>query len=61
VIGAEHDILVPVWKSQELAELIPGARLTVLDGVPHGVNVEGAELFNQTVLDFIAEPAPAPA
>ena len=61
VIGAEHDILVPVWKSRELAELIPGARLTVLDDLPHGVNVEGAERFNQAVLDFIAEPAPAPA
>jgi 3-oxoadipate enol-lactonase len=61
VIGAERDILVPVWKSQELAELIPGAKLTVLAGSPHGVNVEGAERFNQTVLDFIAERAPAPA
>lgn len=61
VIGAEHDILVPVWKAEELAELIPGARLTVLEGLPHGVNVEGAERFNQTVLDFIAERAAAPA
>src|SRR5918997_461415 len=25
VIGCERDLLVPVWKSQELAELIPGA------------------------------------
>ena len=31
VIGGEYDILVPVWKSRELAELIPGARL---DGPP---------------------------
>jgi 3-oxoadipate enol-lactonase len=61
VIGAEHDILVPVWKSRELAELIPGAQLTVLEGVPHGVNVEGAELFNRAVLDFIAERTAAPA
>jgi pimeloyl-ACP methyl ester carboxylesterase len=30
VIGGEHDILVPVWKSQEIASLIPGAKLTVL-------------------------------
>jgi 3-oxoadipate enol-lactonase len=61
VIGAEHDILVPVWKSEELAALIPGARLTVLPGAPHGVNVEAAEAFNRAVLDFIAERAPAPA
>jgi 3-oxoadipate enol-lactonase len=61
VIGSEHDVLVPVWKSRELAELIPGAQLTVLPGAPHGANVERAEEFNRTVLDFIAERAPAPA
>lgn len=54
VIGAEHDLLVPVWKSRELAELIPGARLTVLDGAPHGVNIERAAEFNAAVLDFLA-------
>lgn len=59
VIGAEHDLLVPVWKSRELAELIPGARLTVLDGAPHGVNVERALDFNAAVLDFLAVGAPA--
>ena len=61
VIGAERDILVPVWKSHELAELIPDAQLTVLPGSPHGANVERAEEFNRTVLDFIAERAPTPA
>jgi pimeloyl-ACP methyl ester carboxylesterase len=55
VIGAEHDILVPCWKSRELAELIPGARLTVIAGAPHGVQLERAEEFNRAVLDFIAE------
>jgi 3-oxoadipate enol-lactonase len=59
VIGAERDILVPVWKSRELAELIPGAKLTILDHRPHGVNVEGAEEFNSAVLDFIAQAAPS--
>jgi 3-oxoadipate enol-lactonase len=61
VIGCEFDLLVPVWKSRELAELIPGARLTVLPAAPHGSNVERAEEFNKAVLDFIAERAPAPA
>jgi len=55
VIGAEHDILVPVWKSRELAELIPDAKLTVVAAAPHGVNLERAEEFNRAVLDFIAE------
>jgi 3-oxoadipate enol-lactonase len=59
VIGAEQDVLLPVWKSRELAELIPGARLTVLEGAAHGVNLERAEDFNAAVLDFLAAAAPA--
>jgi 3-oxoadipate enol-lactonase len=61
VIGAEYDILVPVWKSRELADLIPGSKLSVLEACPHGLNVERAEEFNRVVLDFIAERAAAPA
>ena len=61
VIGAEHDILIPVWKSAELAELIPGARLTVVERAPHGLQLERAQEFNELVLDFIAEHSPAEA
>ena len=60
VIGAEQDILVPVWKSRELAELIPGAELTVIEGSPHGATLERAEEFNAAVLDFIAARTAAP-
>ena len=55
VIGGERDILVPVWKSRELAELIPGAKLTILERAPHGLPLERAEEFNALALDFIAE------
>ncbi|HZG49876.1 MAG TPA: alpha/beta hydrolase [Thermoleophilaceae bacterium] len=61
VIGAERDILIPVWKSRELAELIPGATLTVIEGAPHGVGIERAQEYNSAVLGFIREAAPAPA
>jgi 3-oxoadipate enol-lactonase len=61
VIGAERDILVPIWKSREIASLIPGAQLTVIEKAPHGANVERAEEFNHAVLDFIAERTPARA
>jgi 3-oxoadipate enol-lactonase len=54
VIGAERDVLVPVWKSRELSELIPGARLTVIGG-GHAVNLERAEEFNAATLEFLAE------
>lgn len=55
VIGAERDLMVPVWKSAELAELIPGAKLTVLDGAPHAVNIERSEELSRLVLDFVRE------
>lgn len=54
VIGAEQDLMVPVWKSRELAALIPGAELSIADGAAHRVNSENAPLFNGLVLDFLA-------
>ena len=53
VIGAEHDTLVPVWKSQEIAELIPGANYSVMPGAPHALNMERAEEFNEMVLAWL--------
>lgn len=61
VIGAERDMLVPVWKSREIAELIPGAKLTLLEGASHGIAIEDPERFNRTVLDFLTEPRDAAA
>jgi 3-oxoadipate enol-lactonase len=57
VIGAEHDAMVPPWKSTELAELIAGAKLTLLARAPHAVNIESAERFNAAVLEFLGEHA----
>ncbi len=53
VIAGERDILVPPWKSKELAELVPAATLSVMPGAPHLLNVERADEFNDLVLDFI--------
>jgi 3-oxoadipate enol-lactonase len=61
VIGGERDILVPVWKSREIASAIPNAKLTVLPAAPHGLSVERAEEFNAAVLGFIREAAATPA
>ena len=55
VIGGEHDILVPVWKSEELAELIPGAQADGDRARTARDAVERAQEFNELVLDFIAE------
>ncbi|HEX6711774.1 MAG TPA: alpha/beta fold hydrolase [Thermoleophilaceae bacterium] len=54
VIGAERDLMIPVWKSRELASLIPGSKLTIIDGQGHGVMWEGAEEFNAAVTEFLA-------
>lgn len=54
VIGAERDLMVPVWKSEQLAELIPGARLSVIERGTHAVNLERPQEFNALVLEFLA-------
>ena len=55
VIGAERDMMVPVWKSREIAELLPAAKLTVLDGAPHAVNIERADELSELVFAFLRE------
>lgn len=54
VIGGELDGMVPVWKSKELAELIPRARLTIIERAPHAMNVENAEELNSAVIGFLS-------
>ena len=53
VIGAEHDTLVPVWKSKEIAQLIPGSTYSVMPRAPHALNMERAEEFNELVLGWL--------
>jgi pimeloyl-ACP methyl ester carboxylesterase len=53
VIGAEQDLLVPAWKSRELAALIPGARLQIVAGAAHAINVERPEELATLVLEFL--------
>jgi 3-oxoadipate enol-lactonase len=61
VIGGEYDVLVPIWKQREIASAIPGAKLDVFAGAPHGLSLERAAEFNAAVLGFIRETAAAPA
>src|SRR3954469_19486467 len=57
VIGAERDLMIPIWKSRELASLIPGSKLSVIEGQGHGVMWEAAEEFNTAVIEFVTAPA----
>lgn len=55
VITGSQDSLTPVGDAEELAELIPHARLEVLSGAAHGLMVEAPNAFNDAVLRFLAE------
>jgi 3-oxoadipate enol-lactonase len=55
VLVGKEDILLPVKLSEELAALIPRARLAVLEGGAHGFFIEIPNKFNQAVLEFLAE------
>jgi pimeloyl-ACP methyl ester carboxylesterase len=52
IIVGEHDqpFLIP---SDYMAAKIPGARKVVIEGVGHASNIEGAAVFNATVLEFL--------
>jgi len=54
VVGSQ-DILTPVADSELLAATIPGSRLAVIRGAAHGLMIEHARIFNDTVLEFLDE------
>jgi len=55
VVTGSQDSLTPVGDAEELAELIPHARLEVIGGAAHGLMVEAPIAFNEAVLRFLDE------
>jgi len=55
VITGSQDMLTPFGDAEELAEMIPGARLRELRGAAHGLMVEQPNAFNSAVLEFLRE------
>ncbi len=53
IITGSQDALTPVGDAEELAELIPHARLVVITGAAHGLMVEAPNGFNDAVLSFL--------
>lgn len=53
VIVGNQDVLTPRGDSEELADLIPTAELSVLSGAAHGLMVEHAMTFNRVLGDFL--------
>ena len=54
VITGDADLLVSPANSDVLARNIPGAKLVKIPGGSHGFNFETPDVFNRTVLDFLA-------
>ena len=55
VMTGEHDIADHHRQARLLADGIPEARLVVIPGASHMVNLEQPDLFNGAVLDFLLE------
>ena len=53
IADGEHDEGIKREHTEELAKLIPGAKLNILPGVSHFAFWQKPELFNQSVLDFL--------
>lgn len=60
VLGGTADALFPRTAFESLAKNIEGARMELVDGGPHGLNLVAVEAFNQMVLDFLRRSAQRP-
>ena len=55
VIAGAEDIFTPPRLSEQIAAVIPGARLTILPEVGHGMFWETPEAFDGALLGFLQE------
>jgi pimeloyl-ACP methyl ester carboxylesterase len=58
VIAGESDRLVPLARSQELAEQIPGAELVQVPGAGHAVILERPDLVNHVITELVERCVP---
>lgn len=55
IIVGDEDLLTPVALSENMAQAIPNAKLTVIPHAGHLSNLEQPDEFNRTVKDFLGE------
>lgn len=53
VIWGEEDDVTPLPHAQQIADLIPGARLETIPGAAHISNLDKPEAFNRLLADFL--------
>jgi 3-oxoadipate enol-lactonase len=58
VVVGEHDEATPPPMSQELAAMLPNARLKIIPGCAHVPQLQAPELFLQTIGEFVAAAHP---
>ncbi len=56
VVGARDDMVTPIYYSEELARLIPGAETAILEFGGHFFPVSEAEAFRRLLLEFLGGP-----
>jgi 3-oxoadipate enol-lactonase len=57
VIAAGADALIPRPAAERLRDALPGCRYSLLEGAPHGVNLEGASRLNPLLLAALRDGA----
>jgi pimeloyl-ACP methyl ester carboxylesterase len=54
VVVGEKDVVTPIERAKQMAELMPKSKLVVLEGAGHLANVEAPQAFNQALGDFVS-------
>jgi len=57
VIAGEHDPYCPPRASKMISDAIPGAELTIIEGVGHCMQFEASDQLNEHIVNFIGEHA----
>ena len=55
MICGDEDAITPPALSEELADLVPGARLRIIQGASHLANLDKPAEFNSAIDDFLSE------
>jgi pimeloyl-ACP methyl ester carboxylesterase len=56
VIWGEQDTVLPPWQARTLGRRLPDARVDVLDGCGHAVQLDCPERVNRLLEEFLARP-----